>query len=275
MAATLSPMMVLSSPGASSTPLDEQYLVKFPAIQKEEAEKPVHREVMSASLDNPYPADSPASQQQEAEKPADREIVSKSLEKSHPADSPTSQQKEAEKPTDREVISTSLDKMYSADSPPCQQQEAEKPVDHEIASKSLDKAYPVDPLASQQQEAKKSAAPEPCRTHQSSRPKESNKVRIPDMFVSFLALKPNLNPHYEVIKKESEQWNKQYETISYCLLPDGVYLDRALTLVVDFSTGLKRSIRHDLVQTFRTLQPAGAQKLGQMNIELSAIGPFG
>ena len=38
---------------------------------------------------------------------------------------------------------------------------------------------------------------------------------IPDLFVSFVSQKPIPNPYYEVIKKESEAWMKQYETSHY------------------------------------------------------------
>ena len=31
-------------------------------------------------------------------------------------------------------------------------------------------------------------------------------VLLPDMFVSFLAQKPRVNPHYESVKNESELW---------------------------------------------------------------------
>ena len=53
------------------------------------------------------------------------------------------------------------------------------------------------------------------RTDQSPRQPELNRVIIPDLFVSFISQRPKLNPYYEVIKKESEAWMKQYETIHY------------------------------------------------------------
>ena len=56
---------------------------------------------------------------------------------------------------------------------------------------------------------------EKCRTDQSSRKPELKRVIIPDLFVSFISQRPKLNPYYEVIKKESEEWMKQYETIHY------------------------------------------------------------
>jgi hypothetical protein len=31
-------------------------------------------------------------------------------------------------------------------------------------------------------------------------------VRLPDFFVSFLAVKPPVNPHYQRVKEESEEW---------------------------------------------------------------------
>ncbi len=35
------------------------------------------------------------------------------------------------------------------------------------------------------------------------------KAFIPDMFVSFVSQKPKLNPHYEIVRLESEAWLKQ------------------------------------------------------------------
>jgi hypothetical protein len=37
-----------------------------------------------------------------------------------------------------------------------------------------------------------------------------NKVIIPDLFVSFVAQRPKPNPHYEEVKKQSEEWMKRY-----------------------------------------------------------------
>ena len=53
------------------------------------------------------------------------------------------------------------------------------------------------------------------RTDQFPRKPEVKRVIIPDLFVSFISQRPKLNPYYEVIKKESEEWMKQYETIHY------------------------------------------------------------
>ena len=35
-------------------------------------------------------------------------------------------------------------------------------------------------------------------------------VLLPDMFASFLAQKPRVNPHYQRIKMESEKWINEY-----------------------------------------------------------------
>lgn len=36
-------------------------------------------------------------------------------------------------------------------------------------------------------------------------------VLLPDMFVSFLAQKPRVNPHYERVRKESEEWINRFD----------------------------------------------------------------
>lgn len=36
-------------------------------------------------------------------------------------------------------------------------------------------------------------------------------VKMPDMFVSFLAIEPQINPNYETAKKESEDWFAKWE----------------------------------------------------------------
>ena len=59
---------------------------------------------------------------------------------------------------------------------------------------------------------------EKCRTDQSPRQPEQKRVVIPDLFVSFVSQRPKLNPNYEVTKKESEAWMKQYETIHFLTL---------------------------------------------------------
>lgn len=43
----------------------------------------------------------------------------------------------------------------------------------------------------------------------SARPSDAEKVIIPDMFVSWASQKPSLNPHYELVKLESEASLKQ------------------------------------------------------------------
>lgn len=48
-----------------------------------------------------------------------------------------------------------------------------------------------------------------------------------------------------------------------------------LTPVPEFAIGLKKSTRSMSVQTFRTLQPYGQQKLAQMNFGPSAIFRIG
>ena len=55
---------------------------------------------------------------------------------------------------------------------------------------------------------------ETCRTDQTSRQPEPKRVIIPDLFVSFISQRPSTNPYYEVMKKDSEAWMKQYETIT-------------------------------------------------------------
>ena len=39
---------------------------------------------------------------------------------------------------------------------------------------------------------------------------ETMPVLLPDMFVSFLAQKPRVNPHYATIKAESEAWMERF-----------------------------------------------------------------
>ena len=43
-----------------------------------------------------------------------------------------------------------------------------------------------------------------------TRPIEKIEVTIPDMFVSFMARKAVVNPHYEQVKAESEAWIAKY-----------------------------------------------------------------
>ena len=66
-----------------------------------------------------------------------------------------------------------------------------------------------------QQEAEKPATTEICHTDQPPQQSELKRVVIPDLFVSFISQGPKPNPYYEVIKKESEAWMKQYETPHY------------------------------------------------------------
>lgn len=35
-------------------------------------------------------------------------------------------------------------------------------------------------------------------------------VLLPDMFVSFLSRKPQINPHYEKVREESEDWINRF-----------------------------------------------------------------
>lgn len=42
-------------------------------------------------------------------------------------------------------------------------------------------------------------------------------VMLPDLFVSFLSRKPQLNPHYEKVRAESEAWISKYITPLYGL----------------------------------------------------------
>lgn len=43
----------------------------------------------------------------------------------------------------------------------------------------------------------------------SAPPCHSDKVFIPDMFVSFVSQKPRSNPYYDIVKLKSEEWMKQ------------------------------------------------------------------
>ena len=61
----------------------------------------------------------------------------------------------------------------------------------------------------------KPAATKICHTDQPPRQSELKSVIIPDLFVLFVSQRPKPNPYYEVIKKESEAWMKQYETPHY------------------------------------------------------------
>ena len=70
----------------------------------------------------------------------------------------------------------------------------------------------ADPPAYQPWQDEKAATSEICCTEHLPRQTELKTVVIPDLFVSFVAQRPKPNPYYEVIKKESEAWMKQYET---------------------------------------------------------------
>lgn len=77
----------------------------------------------------------------------------------------------------------------------------------------LSQSFSADPLTAQQLEADKPAALGTCREDQAPQQHELKRVKIPDLFVSFVSQRPRLNPYYEVMKNESEEWMKQYETI--------------------------------------------------------------
>ena len=77
----------------------------------------------------------------------------------------------------------------------------------------------MDPSTYPQREAEKPAATEICQTDQPPRQSEPKSVIIPDLFVLFVSQRPKPNPYYEVIKKESEAWMKQYETPHYLPRP--------------------------------------------------------
>ena len=85
----------------------------------------------------------------------------------------------------------------------------------EASSIPFDELPTADPPTYLQWEVEKSAATETCRSDQPPRQSELRSVIIPDLFVSFVSQKPKPNPYYEVIKKESEAWMKQYETSHY------------------------------------------------------------
>ena len=46
--------------------------------------------------------------------------------------------------------------------------------------------------------------------HEQNAPQVRIPVLLPDMFVSFLAQNPRVNPHYEKVKEESEAWINKY-----------------------------------------------------------------
>lgn len=83
---------------------------------------------------------------------------------------------------------------------------------HEASSMPLHEHYLADSLVCQQQEVEKPAVPEKSRNDQPSHQIEAKKVMIPDLFASFVSQRPQPNPYYEAMKKESEEWMKQYET---------------------------------------------------------------
>lgn len=66
-------------------------------------------------------------------------------------------------------------------------------------------------------------------------------VTIPDMFVSFLAQKPQINPHYDRVKGESEAW------IAELVIPQSIYpLDstRNKRITADYAITLRRTTRN-------------------------------
>lgn len=85
----------------------------------------------------------------------------------------------------------------------------------EVSSMPLSQSCSTDPLTAQQREAEKPAALEACREDQALQQHELKWVKLPDLFVSFVSQRPKPNPDYEVIKKESEAWMKQYETLHH------------------------------------------------------------
>lgn len=83
----------------------------------------------------------------------------------------------------------------------------------EVSSMAFHQPCSVDSPVYQQREVETPVGLEMCRTDQRSREHEVKTVVIPDLFVSFISQRPKPNPYYEVIKKESEAWMKQYETM--------------------------------------------------------------
>ena len=53
-------------------------------------------------------------------------------------------------------------------------------------------------------------APQPLLETTKYADQEMMPVLLPDMFVSFLAQKPRVNPHYATIKTESEAWMERF-----------------------------------------------------------------
>lgn len=95
----------------------------------------------------------------------------------------------------------------------------------EASSMPLSQSCSADPLTARQREADKPAALETCRQDQALQQHEPKWVKIPDLFVSFVSQRPKLNPYYEVTKKDSEGWMKQYETIHHPPRSAMAYLD--------------------------------------------------
>ena len=126
-----------------------------------------------------------------------------------------------------------------------------------------------------QREAEKPAATEMCHTNQPPLESEMKKVVIPDLFISFVSQRPRVNPHYEVMKKESEAWMKRYETQHYLSLHENKRPRWRLKSVSGFAVGLKKSTSSISVLTFLTSQPYGQRRLAQMSFGPSAIGRIG
>ena len=57
-------------------------------------------------------------------------------------------------------------------------------------------------------------------------------VVLPDMFVSFLAQKPNLNKYYETARMESEAWLTRYGSwlLVLCIMVMLIYVDCACSM---------------------------------------------
>ena len=84
---------------------------------------------------------------------------------------------------------------------------------HETSSMPFpQQPYSADPPAYKERETEKPPVPEVCHADQRPQQCELKKVVIPDLFVSFISQRPRPNPYYEVVKKESEAWMKQYDT---------------------------------------------------------------
>ena len=113
----------------------------------------------------------------------------------------------------------------------------------------------TDPPAYQPWEDEKATTTEICCTEQLPRQSELQRVVIPDLFVSFFAQRPKPNPYYEVIKKESEAWMKQY-VIMYSCCPKMSY--HARTASWHSTRSLTSEVTH--IRTPRGLPTASAMR---------------